>query len=228
MIHHGKKLSSRVWLYENITESNHLHSTESLIVRAHGRSCVLCSTMQVTSLPLSAGVGTRRYSLRTVTVPSGPSVLLVEWFPPTDASHFMVAAGLPSAATHSATTTDLAPAWTVTSLAVFLGFAVGRAKDRQKARLRASRMEKDVHKEWEGSNDKNWDTNKNGSGGERWKTKECWKEWDIKCIEEVEKREQRRDRAEKEVQSVCCAYTPWHPTVAVMKFRGGGDPLVWP
>lgn len=26
------------------------------------------------------------------------------------------------------------------------------------------------------------------------------------------------------VQSVCCAYTPGRPTVAVMKFRGGGGP----
>lgn len=102
-----------------------LHSTESLTGKTHGRSCVLWSTRQVTSLPLSAGVGTKRYSLRTVTVPSGPLMVVVEWFPPTDASHLMVAAGFPSAASHWATTTDLEPAWTVTILAEFFGLAKG-------------------------------------------------------------------------------------------------------
>lgn len=103
-----------------------LHSTESLTGKTQGRSCVLCSTRQVTSLPLSSGVGTSRYSLRTVTVPSGPLVVLVEWLPPTDASHLTVAAGLPSADSHRATTSDLEPAWTVTTLAEFLGLAGGR------------------------------------------------------------------------------------------------------
>lgn len=38
----------------------------------------------------------------------------------------MVAAGFPSAASHWATTTDFEPAWTVTTLAEFLGLAGGR------------------------------------------------------------------------------------------------------
>lgn len=107
------------------TPTMFLHSTESLTGKTHGRSWVLWSTRQVTSLPLSAGVGTRRYSLRTVTVPSGPLTAMVEWFPPTDASHLMVAAGFPSAASHRATTTDLELAWTVTTLAEFFGLAKG-------------------------------------------------------------------------------------------------------
>lgn len=84
--------------------------------------------MQVSSLSLSAGVGTSRYSLRTVTVPSGPFVVVVEWLPPNNGIHLMVAAGLPSAASHWATTTDLEPAWTVTTLAEFLGLAKGAEK----------------------------------------------------------------------------------------------------
>lgn len=107
-----------------------LHSTESLTEETHGRWCVLCSTVQVTSLPLSAGVGTSRYSLRTVTVPSGPLVVLVVWFPPSEDVHLMVAAGLPSAASHWATTTDWGPAWTVTAFAEFLGLAMGRGRER--------------------------------------------------------------------------------------------------
>lgn len=81
--------------------------------------------MHISSLPLSVDVGTSRYSLRTVTVPSGPLVVLVEWFPPSDVCHLMVAAGLPSTASHWATTTDLVPAWTVTTRAEFLGLAAG-------------------------------------------------------------------------------------------------------
>lgn len=83
---------------------------------------------------MSAGVGTKRYSLRTVTVPSGPFVVVVEWLPPTDASHLMVAAGFPSAASHWATTTDLEPAWTVTILAEFLGLA--REAERKRKYMR--------------------------------------------------------------------------------------------
>lgn len=56
-------------------------------------------------------------------MPSGPLVVVVEWLPPTEASHLMLAAGFPSAASHLATTTDLLPAWTVTALAEFLGLA---------------------------------------------------------------------------------------------------------
>lgn len=78
-------------------------------------------------------MGTSRYSLRTVTVPSGPFVARVEWFPPADVSHLIVAAGLPSAASHWATTTDLEPAWTVTTLAEFLGLAGGGTKRRKKS-----------------------------------------------------------------------------------------------
>lgn len=107
-----------------------LHSTESLTGKTHGRSCVLWSTRQVTSLPLSAGVGTKPYSLRTVTVPSGLLMVVVEWFPPTDASHLMVAAGFPSAASHWATTTDLELAWTVTILAEFFGLAKRAKRNR--------------------------------------------------------------------------------------------------
>lgn len=105
-----------------------LHSTESVTGWTQGCSCVFWSTRQVTSLPSSAGVGTSRYSLRTVTVPSDPFETLVEWLPPTDDSHLMVAAGFPSAASHWATTTDLEPAWTVKTLAEFLGLAAGRRR----------------------------------------------------------------------------------------------------
>lgn len=76
-------------------------------------------------------MGTSRYSLRTVTVPSGPFVVLVEWLPPTDACHLIVAAGFPSAASHWATTTDLEPAWTVTALAEFLGLARGTESEQK-------------------------------------------------------------------------------------------------
>lgn len=46
----------------------------------------------------------------------------------------MVAAGFPSAASHWATTTDFEPAWTVTTLAEFLGLAEGREMKKKKER----------------------------------------------------------------------------------------------
>lgn len=64
-------------------------------------------------------------------MPSGPFLVLVEWLPPTDASHLIVAAGFPSAASHWATTTDLEPAWTVTTLAEFLGLARGTESEQK-------------------------------------------------------------------------------------------------
>lgn len=76
---------------------------------------------------------------------------------------------------------------------------------------------------------------KNGRKHEKWQRRErnenikVWrKERHIKRGAEEEKREEGRERAEEEeVQSVCSAYTPWHPTVVVMKLlRGGGGPLV--
>lgn len=118
-----------------------LHSTESLTGYVQGWSCILWLTMHFTSLPLSAGLGTSRYSLRTVTVPSGPFAMLVEWLPLSNGSHVMVAAGLPSAALHWATTTDLEPARTVTTLAEFFGLAVRAEVETRRIRKKERELE---------------------------------------------------------------------------------------
>lgn len=83
-------------------------------------------------MPLSSGVGTMRYSLLTVTVPSGPFTEVVFSVPPTAPIHLMVAAGLLSAASHWATTTGspLVLAWTTTGDAEFLGLAEREREER--------------------------------------------------------------------------------------------------
>lgn len=77
------------------------------------------------SLPLSAAVGTMRYSLLTVTVSSVPGLDTVVALPFAVVTQEILAAGRPSADSQRATTTGLVPASTVTKEAEFWGLADG-------------------------------------------------------------------------------------------------------
>lgn len=77
------------------------------------------------SFPLSAAVGTMRYSLLTVTVLSVPGLVTVVALPLAVDTQVIPAAGRPSTDSQRATTTGLVPAATVTMEAEFWGLADG-------------------------------------------------------------------------------------------------------
>lgn len=77
------------------------------------------------SFPLSAAVGTMRYSLFTVMVLSAPGLDAVVALPLAVVTHEICATGRPSTDSHLATTTGLVPASTVTIEAEFRGLADG-------------------------------------------------------------------------------------------------------
>lgn len=82
-------------------------------------SCVLCTTTQLMSFPLSAAVGTIMYSLLTVTVLLAPGLDTVVALPLAVVTQEIWAAGRPSIESQRATTTGLVPASTVTMEAEF-------------------------------------------------------------------------------------------------------------
>lgn len=90
-----------------------------------GLSSVRWLMTQLMSLPLSAGLGTSRYSLLTVTMLSVPGLVTTVPLPLTTVTHFSWAGGFPLADSQRATTTGLSPAVTVTMDAEFLGLAEG-------------------------------------------------------------------------------------------------------
>lgn len=96
-----------------------LHRTASFNGKLSGLTWVLCATTQLMSLPLSAAVGTMRYSLLTVTVLSAPGLDTVVALPPAVVTQEIWAAGRPSTDSQRATTTGLVPASTLTMEAEF-------------------------------------------------------------------------------------------------------------
>lgn len=102
-----------------------LHWTASCILKLWGVTCVLCSTTQLMSLPLSAAVGTIRYSLMMVTVLSAPALDSTVALPLAVVTQTILAAGRPSADSQRATTTGLELSTAVTTEARFWGLAGG-------------------------------------------------------------------------------------------------------
>lgn len=96
-----------------------LHRTASFNGKLSGLTWVLCATTQLMSFPLSAAVGTMRYSLLTVTVLSVPGLETVVALPLAVVTQEIFAAGRPSTDSQRATTTGLVPASTVTMEAEF-------------------------------------------------------------------------------------------------------------
>lgn len=106
-----------------------VHWIASFMAKLSGLVSVRCDTMQLISLPLSAGVGVRMYSLRTVTVLSELSVLTgAEPLPLRAVAQVMVAGGRPLADSHRATATGDLPAGTVMVEAEFTGLAGRKSK----------------------------------------------------------------------------------------------------
>lgn len=103
-----------------------LHCTASFMGKLSALTWVLCATTQLMSLPLSAAVGTMRYSLVIVTVLSAPGVDTVVPLPLAAVTQEISAAGRPFRDSQRATTTGLVPASTVTVEAEFWGLADGR------------------------------------------------------------------------------------------------------
>ncbi len=96
-----------------------LHCTASFKGKLSGLTWVLCATTQLMSFPLSAAVGTMRYSLVTVTVLSAPGLDTVVALPLAVVTQDILAAGRPSTDSQRATTAGLVSASTVTTEAEF-------------------------------------------------------------------------------------------------------------
>lgn len=106
-----------------------IHWITSFMGKLSDLVSVRCDTMQLISLPLSAGVGVRKYSPRTVTVLSELSVLTgADPLPLRAAVQVTVAGGRPLADSQRATATGEVPAGTVMVEAEFTGLAGRKSK----------------------------------------------------------------------------------------------------